>query len=548
MTLRASGWALIGLLVVLSAAPAAAIRVERLPLPAGSRTRGTSSAAPAFQAVAAEEAIVWFETVLSSSQRTGLIAGIGGRVIQDQPAYGWTHVGLAAGISVSDGLSILRGLPGVRRAEPNRVYTTVRMPSDPLFSSQYHFGRIDAPAAWEFEIGTSSRTTIAIIDTGIEGDHPDLSSKLGTLAHQQCLDACANEAGSGAALAACEHGTEVAGLAAAATDNGSQIAGLSWGSQLLSMRVFATADCTSSCGDALGFNSCTTSDARIVNALNFLISRHNTAAYGRIVANMSLGCLPGGDCNACSFALDAPIASALNAGIVIVAAAGNDGPGEETLNVPGACAGVIPVGATDINDSAASFSSRGSSLALSGLSAPGDGLTSTTLGGTTKGGLRGTSFASPIVAGAAALILSARPTAVVSLANNEIKNILRATADHVGGTSNVFGAGRLNVFRALRYAVRGTLADFDGESKPIAFPNPFRVSGGGLVSFAIPRALQGSDMRVRIYTVDGQFVREIRGLVWDGRNEESRPVASGAYVFQVASSGGIGRGRFAVIR
>jgi len=541
--LRPSGPVALALLALLCV-PASAIRVERLPLPALAKVRGVVPAAPAFEAVAAEEAIVWFDASVSTAQRTALIAGIGGRIIQEQPAYGWVHVGLAAGSSVSDGLTALRSAPGVLRAEPNRVYAAVRAPNDPFFASQYHFNKIDAPAAWEFEVGTSCLTTIAIIDTGIEGTHPDLQAKLASLAHQECVTpGCAPDA----PVAACEHGTAVAGLAAAATDNGSQVAGLSWGSQLLSMRVFDTADCNSDCGDKAG-QSCATSDARIVDALAFLGNLQNTAAYGRIVANMSLGCLPGFGCAACSVPLQTVIDAALAKGIVIVAAAGNDGPGDDTMNVPASCPGVIPIGATDINDAVASFSSRGSDLANNGLSAPGDGLTSTSLGGTTKGGLRGTSFASPLVSAAAALVLSAKPTATVNGSTNEVKNILRGTADNVGGGANACGAGRLNAFRALRYTVKGTLAGFDGEAKPIAFPNPFRVSQAGLVSFAVPPSLQGSGVKIKIYALDGQLVREITGLIWDGKNIDGGLVASGTYVFQVSSSGGRGRGRLAVIR
>jgi len=170
------------------------------------------------------------------------------------------------------------------------------------------------------------------------------------------------------------------------------------------------------------------------------------------------------------------------------------------------------------------------------------------LGGSTRGGLRGTSFAAPLVSAAAALVLSAKPTATVNGTTNEVKTILRGTADNVGGGANAFGAGRLNMFRALRYTVKGTLAGFDGDAKPIAFPNPFRASGNRLVSFAVPASLQGSGMKIKVYTPEGQLVREVSGLVWDGKNTDGNLVASGTYVFQVSSSGGTGRGRVAVIR
>ena len=525
---------------------ASALRLEKIPFQAGPGPAGGISA-KGYEAVVAEEAVVWFDASVPTAQRAVLVQSVGGAIIQDQSNLGWTHISLAPSMSVVDALPILRGLGGVLRAEPNRAYGVSLTPNDPMFSSQYHLDKIDAVGGWEFETGNSSRTTIAVIDTGVEGTHPDLLDKLGGLVHKNCLDNCVDEAG-GAAVAACEHGTEVAGFAAASTDNGSMVSGVSWGAKLLSMRVFATADCTAACGDTAP-DSCSTSDTRVSNALNYLVARQNTAAYGHIVANLSLGCLPGGvGCQACTAVIQPAIDAALTAGIVVVAAAGNSGSAENTVNRPAACAGVIPVTATDSNDALASFSSRGPEVAASGLAAPGYGLTSTTIGGTSRGGLSGTSFASPIVAGAAALILSRKPTASVTPANNEVKNILRGTADNIGLAATSQGAGRLDLFRALRFTANGTLAGFDGQEKPIAVPNPFRTSNTGRVSFKIPPSLQGAATKIKLYTLDGQPVRDLTGLTWDGKNADGNAVASGTYVFVVTSSAGTGRGRVSVLR
>jgi flagellar hook assembly protein FlgD len=103
----------------------------------------------------------------------------------------------------------------------------------------------------------------------------------------------------------------------------------------------------------------------------------------------------------------------------------------------------------------------------------------------------------------------------------------------------------LDLNRALRYTVRGTLAGFDGEAKPTAFPNPSR---GGSVTFAIPPGLQGASPSIKIYTVDGALVRTLTGLTWNGKNTEGSPVASGTYFFVVTTSAGTGRGRVSVLR
>mgnify|MGYP001580660536 FL=1 len=106
----------------------------------------------------------------------------------------------------------------------------------------------------------------------------------------------------------------------------------------------------------------------------------------------------------------------------------------------------------------------------------------------------------------------------------------------------------MDLFRALRFSVNGTLAGFDGQEKPIAVPNPFRTSNTGRVSFKIPPSLQGALTKIKIYTLDGQPVRDLTGLTWDGKNTDGNAVASGTYVFVVTSSAGTGRGRVSVLR
>ena len=91
---------------------------------------------------------------------------------------GWHLILLAPGQSVASALIALRSLPGVVAADPSRVYSANRTPSDPLVNSQYALAQVSAFAAWEYEVGNSSRVTVAVVDTGIEGTHPDLIAKL----------------------------------------------------------------------------------------------------------------------------------------------------------------------------------------------------------------------------------------------------------------------------------------------------------------------------------------------------------------------------------
>lgn len=359
--------------------------------------------------------------------------------------------------------------------------------------------------------------------------------------------------------AACDHATQVSGVAAASTNNGYEIAGVSWGAQLMSLRVFNQADCNSDCSDSDpncsvdGGNCCATDDVAISSAILYATNFQGQPGYGDLVINMSLGGV-----ESCSSVAAAAIAVATGAAIPVVIAAGNSGPGGDTINSPANCAstslsgGVIPVGATDQNNNIASFSSTGQELAANGVVAPGVGILTTTLSSATAS-VDGTSFATPHVAGLAALILSAIPSctsgACAGAANCAacVQNIIRNTADNIGLSQDYQGAGRINAFKALRLATQGTLANYAGQQEPIAFPNPFRIAQANNLSFSIPPSLAGASPTIKIYTVSGQLVKELTGLTWDGRNASGNLAASGTYIFLIQTSNGQAKGRFAVI-
>ncbi|MBI4371556.1 MAG: S8 family serine peptidase, partial [Elusimicrobia bacterium] len=446
---------------------------------------------------------------------------------------GWILVRWTGARGVAQTLTLLRALPGVAAADPSRVYSVNRTPSDPFVGAQYALSSVDALRGWDFEVGASSRATVAVVDSGIDGTHADLSAKLvNTVSMAFNPDTGASSANN-PPTPACQHATQVAGAAAASTDNGLQVAGVSWGAQLVSLKVFLDADCpAANCSDS----TCTTNDPGLIAALNEATSRQNTAAYGKVVVNMSLGG-PG----SCPAALQAAISAAAAAGVVVVAASGNTGG---DVNVPGNCAGVIPAGATDSSDQVASFSSRGPELAAGGLVAPGVSVLTTDEGGGTASP-SGTSFSAPMVAGAAALVLSAQPGYTPA----QVRTTLRAGADDLGLSSQIQGAGRLNLYRSLGLAVNGSLPSANGvnsDPAPFAYPNPFRPSQTSLVSFSVPPSLTGG--RIRVYTAQGRLVRELSVPTWDGRNADNNPVASGSYVFVVFLGDRSARGRVTVIR
>jgi subtilisin family serine protease len=526
---------------LLAAAPARALKTETFQSGIRPAAGGTS-----IVRVTSGQALVELAVGTSTSSLTAPLAAAGAVYMKDLGSR-WILVGWSDGSPVASKLTSLAALPGVAAVSPSHVFSVKAIPNDPFVTSQYALAKVDAFRGWEFETGYSSRVTIAVIDTGIDGSHPDLADKLAnttSLSYDpNCGAAPCAATTNNPPTPACEHATEVSGVAAASTNNSLDVAGMSWGAQLVSLKVFADADCNSDCTDA-GSNLCDTNDPAIISAIEHAASLQNTAAYGRIVVNMSLGGTPTSTCAADDPALQTAVTNAVTAGVVLVAAAGNDGG---PVNSPGYCTGVIPVGATDMNDDIASFSSNGSVLASNGLVAPGVSLTSLVPGGGTTSNASGTSFASPMVAGTAALMLSAKP----SLSPGDVQSDLRSAADNIGQPPNNQGGGRLDVYKTLGLVVNGAIPapnGVDANAEPFAFPNPVRLSQTSGVEFSIPPGLGTSGLDIRVYTMQGGFVRELSAPLWDGRNAGGNLVASGSYVFVVKTSAGSARGRLAVIR
>jgi subtilisin family serine protease len=514
------------------AAPVRALRSELLP-----GAPGTAAAGARPLLVTSGQALLQLSTRTVPSALDGALAALGVRRLSDL-GRGLIVVGWDDPAPVSFRLGVLKTLPGVDAAEPSRIYSVNRVPNDPMVGAQYALSKVDAFRGWEFETGFSSRVTVAVVDTGIDATHAELAPKLvNTLSRGFDPNSGAPYANN-PATPACQHGTEVGGVAAAASDNGAGVAGMSWGAQLVSYKVFQDADCAADCSDAAG-HMCSTNDAGIIAAINQAVSVQNTAAYGRMVVNLSLG-----GTGACGAPLQTAINAAFAAGVVLVAAAGNDGL---AVNSPGNCANVITAGASDSSDSIASFSSRGAQLAAQGLVAPGVAVLTTSPGGGTASP-SGTSFSSPMVAGAAAILLSAKPT----LTPLQVQTNLRAGADNLGQPAVNQGAGRLNLYKSVYFTLNGNTLpaanDVNAAPKAFAFPNPVTLSKGGGVQFSIPPAMQGSGLDVKIYTLDGRFVRDISTAIWDGKNSDGAKVATGTYMFVLKTSAGSSSGRVAVIR
>jgi len=285
-------------------------------------------------------------------------------------------------------------------------------------------------------------------------------------------------------------------------------------------------------------NTCGTSVAAIAAAINYVIPFHNTPAAGKVVVNMSVG--ESGGCN--TSVLQPRVDDAVTAGLLLFAAAGNDGL--PFIDSPASCGGVYAVGATDSQDKLAYFSNSDTLMITKGITAPGVNIYTTDVGNA-YASASGTSFASPMTAGLAALIWSAKPSYSAAQVFDTIKN----SADDLGapGPDRDFGWGRISALKAMRLAVTGS-TQFAGTNKAVAYPNPFRPKSQRMVTFTVPVELTGSGPEVKVYTSEGELVKKLDGLAWDGRNDSGAAVASGVYIFRVKTDKDSAVGRFALIR
>ena len=312
----------------------------------------------------------------------------------------------------SAALRALRRSRAVRYAEPQRrLHALETSQPDPGRAQQWGLDAVGVGAAWSVSRGAG--VVVAVVDTGV-APAPDLAGRL--------LPGWNVIAGSAAAEDDNGHGTHVAGTIAEVEGNGVAESGVAPDASILPVKVL----------DSSGSGSDSDVAAGIVWA----------ADHGARVVNLSLG---GPET---STVLADAVAYARHQGVVIVAAAGNDGG---AVGVPARLAGVIAVGAIDSALVRAPFSAGGRAL---DLVAPGVAILQETLDG--EGGfadrlLSGTSMASPHVAGVAALALAAGRAATPA----GLARLLARTALDLGppGKDSAYGAGLVRADAALGVAV-----------------------------------------------------------------------------------------------
>jgi len=347
-------------------------------------------------------------------------------------------------------------------------------PNDPAYSRQWGLASIFASSAWDTTQG-SKNVVIAVMDTGIDYNHPDLKGNIWRAPDGSCGYDFVNSDNDPKDDNG--HGTHVAGIAAATIQNSIGIAGISQTS-LMAVKVL----------DSTGVGSY----SAIANGIKW------AADHGARVISMSLGGVYS------SSTLSNAVAYAWNKGCLLVASAGNTGG---SVMYPAACEQVIAVSALASGDYFAGYSARGSKIELS---APGSSVYSTmptfTVYMNSKYGvstsyayLSGTSMAAPHVSGVAALVWSASS----SLTNQEVRNLLDRSACDLGsaGRDTYFGYGKVNAQLSVSTA------------KGMATSNPDFAVSLSPSAMTVERGATGAS-RITISSIDG-FSSEVKLFVND---------------------------------
>lgn len=373
-------------------------------------------------------------------------------------------------------------------------------PDDEFFSYQWYLEKIRAPEAWKVSQGSKS-VIVAVLDTGMDLEHPDLRNNLWTNP-REVLDGIDNDGNGypddvhgwdfvndvgdpqphfrdGWSETGANHGTIIAGIIGAVGNNRIGVAGTAWNVRIMPVKVM----------DDQGLGDVET----VAKGIDYAVRN------GANVINLSLVGLENNGL------LDAAIAFAHQAGVTVVAAAGNDSAGgghnlDAEPNYPVCSDGgpgnnyVIGVAATDEQDRKAAFSGYGAHCV--DLAAPGVGFWSTKYQNPQLAGFadyyggfwQGTSLATAVVSGAAALVKSMNP----ALRSDGIVELLKKTADGIDAENPNYpaklGAGRLNLYAALAETAKNL---------------PTGVAQGYLGVGSPP----GTRSEIKLFTKDGAFVR-----------------------------------------
>jgi subtilisin family serine protease len=372
--------------------------------------------------------IVKFTRSSTPAERRALLAASGARTLKEIAPLRIAVVRTTPATAAE-----LAGAPDVAYTEPDHVAQAVTTPNDPYFNGSaspcvsslgcWPYNNLHLPQAWDATTGSSS-VIVAVVDSGVDGAHPDLAGAV--------LPGYNFVAGNTNAQDDNGHGTAVAGVIAARIDNGIGVPGVCGRCQILPVKVLGSTGSGSTSGVAQGITWAADHGARVIN-----LSLASTYADP---------------------AMRDAISYAVGKGALVVVAAGNAGSSNpSTCN--GGCggypaafttqisSGLISVGAADYYNNLYSFSNHGPWVLVSG---PGAAITPVLGGGyNAPGGVAGTSIAAPFVSGLAALAFSYSPL----LSSAAAQSAITSTANRSSGQDVAYGlADAAALMRSLGYS------------------------------------------------------------------------------------------------
>ncbi|MEK8019897.1 MAG: S8 family peptidase [Candidatus Parabeggiatoa sp.] len=393
-------------------------------------------------------------------------------------------------------------------ATPNYILSSQATPNDSFYRYQWNYQMLNLPQAWDTTVGSSS-VIVAVIDTGVLLRHPDLQGKFAqgydfisdtsVSIDGDGIDSDPDDPGDQSVGGSSFHGTHVAGVIGALTNNNEGIAGTSWQTKIMPLRV-------------LGKNG-SGSDYGVEQAIRYAIGIDNDSGSvpGRTahIINLSLGG------PSISSRFQAVIQQARNAGVFIVAAAGNDN--SRTPYYPASLPGVISVAAVDMSRKKASYSNYNEFV---DIAAPGgdntpdingdgvpDGIIST-IGDDSTGQIKfeyyslvGTSMATPHVAGVISLMKAVNPDLTPENVDDLISSGAITSDIGTEGRDTSFGYGLLDANKAVLAAAQFGRDDTGVQADPVLVVTPQSLNFGSTSTTATLSLSNGGSGTLQILDI-----------------------------------------------